>query len=62
MARFDGVATKYLDNYLAWHAFMSWGKDLTDDKVATLTRYALSVPMMVRCRDIAGRNALPFAA
>ena len=62
MARFDGVATKYLDNYLAWHAFMSWGKDLTDDKVATLTRYALSVPMTVRCRDIAGRNVLPFAA
>lgn len=62
MARFDGVATKYLDNYLAWHAFMSWGKDLSDDKAATLTRYALSAPMTVRCKEIAQRGALPFAA
>ncbi len=38
MRNFDGVSTKYLDNYLAWHAFLSYGKDEASDKVATPPR------------------------
>lgn len=61
MRNFDGVSTKYLDNYLAWHAFLSYGKDEASDKVATLARGVLSERLTVRCRDISGRNPLPMS-
>lgn len=61
MRNFDGVSTKYLDNYLAWHASLSYGKDEVGDRIAALARSVLSERLTVRCRGISGRNPLPMS-
>ncbi len=45
MERFQGVATKYLDNYLYWHRFLEMIKNLhKKDSTITLLLHACNIP------------------
>lgn len=59
MARFNGVSTKHLDNYLAWSGFVNYAKEADDEKRNELLSIILTVPMRSVCREISGRSPLP---
>lgn len=59
MAKFNGVSTKHLDNYLAWSGFVNYAKEADDEKRNELLSIILTVPMRSVCREISGRSPLP---
>lgn len=60
MAPFNGVSTKYLNNYLIWNNFVNYSKGTTTEKWAVFRDFVLSAPITVRCRTLAVRPAIPF--
>ena len=41
MKSFNGVSTKYLNNYLIWHNFVNYAKESDVEKRAILLSYVL---------------------
>lgn len=62
MRGFNGVSTKYLNNYLAWHNFVNYAKETITEKQRILLNYVLSVTMNETCRQMASRQILPDVA
>ena len=62
MRGFNGVSTKYLNNYLIWHNFINYAKETTAEKQRILLSYAFTRNTSEVCRQISNRNALPMAA
>lgn len=59
MRGFNGVSTKYLNNYLIWHNFVNYAKETSAEKQRILLNYALSTTMSETCRQITNRQMLP---
>ncbi len=59
MRNFNGVSTKYLDNYLAWNNLVNYGKEADDEKRSLLARIALTAIAREICSGISDRSALP---
>lgn len=59
-ARFKGVSTKYLNNYLRWFSFLDDRTRTDDDKELLLTAVVLFSGKQERNCDVARRPALPF--
>lgn len=62
LRRFNGVSTKYLNNYLVWHNFVNYVKKTDTEKHNVLLAFALTTLKSERCRDISNRPAVPVGA
>lgn len=62
MRRFNGVSTKYLNNYLVWNNFVNYAPETDSEKKNILIRFILTTPKTVLCRGISDRNPLPMSA
>ncbi len=62
MGTFNGVSTKYLNNYLIWHNFVNYAPESDIDKRTIILKYALTQPKTIHTRDISKRPVLPFSA
>lgn len=60
MDKFNGVSTKYLNNYLIWHNFVNYAKETDFEKRNILLRFALTRQSSIKCRDISKRAAIPI--
>ena len=40
--RFNGVSTKYLNNYIVWHNFINWAKGSSEEKREIFTTFVFS--------------------
>lgn len=56
---FNGVSTKYLDHYLAWHNLINYTGSPDEQKEYTLTNFLLTTTKEIRYKDIAARSPLP---
>lgn len=59
MGRFNGVSTKYLNNYLVWHNLVNYAREANDEKRNMMMRYALTALKSVFCREISKREPIP---
>ena len=62
MQNFNGVSTKYLNNYLIWNNFVNYAKETYTEKHNILMRFALTTMRNVTCRQISQREVLPICA
>ncbi len=60
--KFNGVSTKYLNNYLIWHNFVNYAPESEIDKRTILLKFALTQNITIHLADISHRPALPFVA
>lgn len=60
IGKFNGVATKYINNYLRWNNFVNYAKNTIQEKASVLLNYALSTNIHVTFAMIQNRPALPF--
>ena len=59
MSKFKGVSTKYLNNYLIWHNFVSYAKETDIEKHNILLRFVFSRQSIIKCKNISKRNPVP---
>ena len=57
---FNGVSTKYLNNYLAWNNFVNCGKETVVEKQNILLRCALTAVMKLKCTEVSSRPPIPM--
>ena len=62
MNNFNGVSTKYLNNYLIWHNFVNYAKETHMEKQNILMRFTLTTIKSVTCKQISQRAILPICA
>ena len=62
MKGFNGVSTKYLNNYLVWHNFVNYAKETKAEKRDILLAYVLSTLKADRNSSLSDRPALPLVA
>lgn len=62
MCGFNGVATKYLNNYLIWHNLVNYAKKTDDEKRNVFFAFVLTTQMSERCRDVSNRPIVPVIA
>ena len=60
MKGFNGVSTKYLNNYLIWHNFVNYAKETKAEKRDILLAYVLSTLITDRNGSLSDRPALPL--
>lgn len=60
MRNFNGVSTKYLNNYLIWHNFINYAPESYQDKRRILLSFVLTTPHCERNADISGRDPIPL--
>lgn len=58
---FNGVSSKYLNNYLVWHKFANYAKKALDEKQEILLRFAFVTPKKITNKKLSARNPLPIA-
>ena len=59
---FNGVSTKYLNNYLAWNNFVNYSKKTIQEQKAVLLNFALTKAKRVTYDMIPARPAVPLLA
>ena len=59
LRHFNGVATKYLNNYIVWNNLVNFAKETYQEKAALFLNYVLTATLSEGCRDVANRPALP---
>ena len=59
---FNGVSTKYLNNYLVWNNFVNYAKETDTEKRNVFLSFVLATVITDRCREISKRSAIPLAA
>ena len=59
MRRFNGVSTKYLNNYLIWHNFVNYAKEEYQEKRRVLLVFVLTVYKQINCTTLSSRESLP---
>lgn len=59
MSKFNGVSTKYLDNYLVWNNFLNYAKETDAEKTNILLNFALATQKEAKCRNLHNRPPLP---
>ena len=59
MGKFNGVSSKYLNNYLIWNNFINYSKETYNEKLQILLKYVLSLPMNINGCELSNRPAIP---
>lgn len=62
MRRFNGVSTKYLNNYLVWNNIINFNKHSYVDKKHGFIQFVLTTQKTALYKEIPNRNPLPFVA
>ena len=57
--RFNGVSTKYLNNYLVWHNFVNYANESYTEKKNILESFVFTVSKTVLCKNVPLRNPVP---
>lgn len=57
---FNGVSTKYLNNYLVWNNLVNYAKETIEEEANIFLSFVLTTLITVRYRDISKRPALPL--
>lgn len=60
LSGFNGVSTKYLNNYLVWNNLVNYAKETEEEKRNIFLSFVLSALITVNCRDLSNRPALPL--
>ena len=60
--RFNGVSTKYLENYLVWNNIMSRNKKNRDEVIMQIIGHVLSCNKIIHGRELSKRPSLPSVA
>ena len=58
--RFNGVSTKYLNNYLVYHNFVNFSKGDDQFKEDVMLKFCITTKCFRRCCDISKRSAIPL--
>lgn len=61
MTNFNGVSTKYLNNYLIWHNLINYAKETEVEKQNILLKFALTTIKKETCKQISKRSPIPAA-
>ena len=62
MKSFNGVSTKYLNNYLIWHNFVNYAKESDVEKRAILLKLCVNYIKNDRNSSLSDRPAPPLVA
>ena len=62
MRGFNGVSTKYLNNYLAWNNLVNYAKESDMEKRNIFLSFVLVTLKTAKCRELSNRPAVPLAA
>lgn len=62
MRNFNGVSTKYLNNYLIWNNFVNYAKETDSEKQNILMRFALTTIKKETCAQVCQRESIPIVA
>lgn len=57
---FNGVASKYLNNYLLWNSWLTVKKGSTQHKIDSILRAAITANASVKCRSLSSRSVIPL--
>ena len=57
---FNGVASKYLNNYLLWNSWLTVKKGSIQHKVDSIVKSALTASATVKCRSLSSRPVIPL--
>ena len=60
MKPFNGVATKYLNNYLVWYNLVKFAKETVAEKANIFFDFVISTLKSVQCRTLSDRANLPL--
>jgi hypothetical protein len=60
MRNFNGVSTKYLNNYLIWYNFVKYAKETAAEKRSIFLAFVLATVKSETCRKVANRPAVPL--
>lgn len=61
MRSFNGVSTKYLNNYLTWNNLINYAKETNTEKKNIFLSFVLVTLKTGKCRDLSNRPAIPLA-
>lgn len=59
---FNGVSTKYLNNYLVWYNLVKFAKETSAEKASIFFDFVLTTVKSVHCRELPKRENLPLLA
>ena len=62
MRGFNGVSTKYLNNYLVWNNLVNYAKESDIEKRNIFLTFVLATLKTAKCRDLSNRPAVPLVA
>ena len=62
LRKFNGVATKYLNGYLAWHNFLDYAKESIAEKSNILKEWLVKSSSHSTWTDIMGMAPMPTMA
>ena len=57
---FNGVATKYLNNYLVWNNLVKFAKETSAEKAVIFLDFVVTTQKSVQCRTLSLRPSLPL--
>ncbi len=60
MSSFNGVSTKYLNNYLMWNNLVNYAKKSDVEKSNIFLTFVLTTLKTDKCRDLSNRPAVPL--
>ena len=60
MNNFNGVSTKYLNNYLIWNNFINYSRESQEEKRNILLSFVLTTFKTDRYRDLSNRPPIPI--
>lgn len=61
MTTFNGVSTKYLNNYLVWHTWFDMKGHTQLEKADLFLAKAVAVAMSVKHRNLSNRPSIPLS-
>lgn len=62
MSQFKSVSTKYLNNYLIWHNFANFAKEINSEKKNILFMFAFTTLKYEKYRQVSQRPAIPLVS
>lgn len=60
MKDFNGVSTKYLNNYLLWNTWVNVEGGSIRDKIAIQLKTAISAYAYIKCKTLSKRPVVPL--
>ena len=60
MRKFNGVSTKYLNNYLIWNNILNYSKETWTEKKNIIEDFVFTTEKKVLCKNIRKRSAIPL--